>query len=118
MSFTQWAHLTLSLAALQRLDSSPDSRAVVDLPVLLDRLGEKLDVAAREEGVEESVFARLAGGVRAFREGVVGGRGERGDDGEGGGGLERVVVMAPQKGFFRNPRFWMDRIFTGVPGVD
>jgi hypothetical protein len=118
MSFTQWAHLTLSLAALQRLDSSPDSRAVVDLPVLLDRLGEKLDVAAREEGGEESVFARLAGGVRAFREGVVGGRGERGDDGEGGGGLERVVVMAPQKGFFRNPRFWMDRIFTGVPGVD
>jgi hypothetical protein len=118
MSFAQWAHLTLSLAALQRLDSRPESRAVVDLPLLLDRLGEKLDVAAREEGVEESVFARLAGGVRAFREGVVvrGSGREGGDDGEGGG--ERVVVMAPQKGYFRNPRFWMDRIFTGVPGVD
>jgi hypothetical protein len=117
MSFMQWAHLTLCLAALQRLDSSPDSRAVVDLPMLLDRVGEKLDVAAREEGGDESVFVRLAGGARAFREGVVVGRGEGGGDGEGEGALEGVV-MAPQKGYFMNPRFWMDHIFTGVPGVN
>ncbi|GAB1313416.1 hypothetical protein MFIFM68171_03626 [Madurella fahalii] len=81
ISFLQWAQLTRCVIVLHRLESLqfPDPRwnpaavrAVVDLPVLLGRIGEKLDMAAREVGEEagDDVFTRLAGGVRAFRERV------------------------------------------------
>lgn len=137
ISFAQWAQLTRCIVALHRLDTPPTQhavpdprwdaaavRTVVDLPVLLDAVGKKLEKAARdaeedklpaEEGV--GVFTRLLGGVRAFREVVVRGR-EAGSGSEGRSmdgsrddGVEGMGVLPPQKGYFVNPRFWLDQFF-------
>lgn len=143
ISFAQWAQLTRCIVALHRLDTPPTPqqqqqravpdprwdtaavRTVVDLPVLLDAVGKKLEVAARdaeedkllpeEEGA--GVFTRLLGGVRAFREVVVrereagSGSESRSVDGSRDDGVQGVSVLPPQKGYFVNPRFWLDQFF-------
>lgn len=74
ISFVQWAQLTRSVAVLSRLSTEIEDpswdraavRAVVDLPVLLDRVAEKLELAARMVGEHESqgALSRVACRVR------------------------------------------------------
>lgn len=72
---------------------------------------------------DEETFMKLVLGLRGFRERVVGERAGRGRAGgaaagrDGGEGVavgdveEERMVLAPQKGYFRNPRFWLDQIW-------
>jgi hypothetical protein len=93
--------------------SSQAVRGVVDLPLLLERMAGKLELAGREADEHGGgVFTRLAAGVRAFREGVVQGREGRGQREEVDAGGDGVVV--PQKGYFVNPRFWLNHLFARV----
>ena len=97
-------------------------RGAVDLPVLLGALGGRLEAAGREigEGLggggEGGGFMRLAGGVRGLRERVLRGR-ELDAAGAGAGvGMPEGegIVRGAQKGFFRNPRFWLNQFFTEI----
>ncbi|KAH6853168.1 hypothetical protein B0I37DRAFT_332998 [Chaetomium sp. MPI-CAGE-AT-0009] len=129
IAFPQWAQLTRCVAALRRFETIPDPRghaAGMDLVGLLDAFAEKLEGMAREAGevgfvAGQGTFTRLALGFRGLRERVL--RERAGPDGGGvGGGVAQAVgdaegegaVLAPQKGYFRNPRFWLDQIWSRV----
>lgn len=112
------------------------------LDTLVERLeemareaGEVVSVSGPVSGVpdeglrgvgEEGSFMKLALGLRGFRERVLRERAELGKprspatglDGGGGvdiGGVEGDgMVLAPQKGYFRNPRFWLNQIWDRV----
>lgn len=114
----------------------------MDLPVTLERVVEKLESMAREAGEvvvsngsgiadegplgEEGTFMALALGLRGLREKVLRERAgvdkpgvaTPGIDGVGGvsvGDTEgERMVLAPQKGYFSNPRFWLDQIWDRV----
>ncbi|EAQ93831.1 hypothetical protein CHGG_02066 [Chaetomium globosum CBS 148.51] len=101
----------------------------------LDEVVGRLEGMAREAGevvsggvgacgvADEEMFMKLVLGLRGFRERVVGERAGRGRAGgaaagrDGGEGVavgdveEERMVLAPQKGYFRNPRFWLDQIW-------
>ncbi|KAH6651343.1 hypothetical protein F5144DRAFT_639250 [Chaetomium tenue] len=142
ISFPQWAQLTRCITALHRFEAPdvrwPDgaAREVVDLVVLLDEVVGRLEVMAREAGevvsggvggvADEGTFIKLVLGLRGFRERVLRertGRGKAGGAGAGrdgsdgadvGGTQEEGMVLAPQKGYFRNSRFWLDQIWDRV----
>lgn len=77
ISFLQWAQLTRSLAVLHHLTATIKDQAwdrgavrtVIEMPVLLDRVVEKLELAAQAAGEHgsEAVFAQLARTMREFR---------------------------------------------------
>ncbi|XXG99354.1 hypothetical protein Hte_005691 [Hypoxylon texense] len=91
VSFVQWAQLARSLAVLHHLTATIEDpswdraavRAVVDTPVLLDQVAEKLGSAAAAAAAEygsggnddddDDVFIQLARTVRAFRAELTGG---------------------------------------------
>ncbi|KAK4039757.1 hypothetical protein C8A01DRAFT_16337 [Parachaetomium inaequale] len=114
-------------------------RGVVDLPVLLGGLVGRLEAAGREVGegpggggggAGSGGFMGLAGGVRRLRERVLRERvlrervlreregGEMGGAVGAGAGVGipegEGIVMGAQKGFFRNPRFWLNHFFTEI----
>jgi len=125
VSFIQWAQLARCVLVLNNLIALEDPgwnraavRALIDLPVLLGRMAEKLELAAAEAGEQESddVFTQLACGMRMFCSGIQGGEVEP----EHGGAREDMVdsggagddVVAAQKGYFRNPRLWLEQLFA------
>ncbi|XXG96003.1 hypothetical protein Hte_002280 [Hypoxylon texense] len=123
-SFVQWEQLVGCLVVLSDLDNIQDgrinpasARAVVDLPVLLDRVVEKLTLAAAEALEEEhgGTFALLASRVRAFRSSVRGSVVEAdrpGPDHVSGSGNSKAVPFRPSQGPFQNPKIWIDQLFA------
>ena len=135
ISFVQWAQVTHSVVILHHLDAVQDPswdlsavRGVVDLPIMLDQLTGKLKRAAAESGEQNpgDVFTQLATGIHKFRAGmrVAHDRDEGNEDfemdleaqAEDSNGINRnttgsVTQTGPQRGHFRNPRFWLDQIF-------
>ncbi|RYP73026.1 hypothetical protein DL771_003894 [Monosporascus sp. 5C6A] len=83
VSFLQWAQLARCVVVLNRLTTTIEEpawdrtavRAIIDVPVLLGRVAEKLELvaqAAGEQGCEE-VFTRLARTMREFCPDATGG---------------------------------------------
>ncbi|RYP09751.1 hypothetical protein DL764_001086 [Monosporascus ibericus] len=76
VSFLQWAQLARCLVVLNRLTTTIEEpawdrtavRAVMDVPVLLGRVAEKLELAAQAAGEQgcDDIFTRLARTMREF----------------------------------------------------
>jgi hypothetical protein len=118
LPFPQWAHLSGCIAVLHRLDNIRDlsstqahNRDLVDISIVLDCLANKLELASAEAGEQgpNNVFMQLAARVYVFNSGMP--RREAVD-----GPADDIVPVAPQKGYFRNPRFWLDQFFTETEG--
>ncbi|KAI1775396.1 hypothetical protein F4818DRAFT_48133 [Hypoxylon cercidicola] len=83
VSFLQWAQLAHSLGVMHHLTATIEDqawdraavRAVVDVPVLLDHVAERLELAAGSDndGDVDNVFAQLARTMRTFRTDITGG---------------------------------------------
>ena len=122
ISFLQWAQLAGCIAVLAQLErlhdpriNLPKARGIVDLPVLLDHIAEKLELAAGEgqEKHPDGVFTQLTAQIRTFRSTIQGSilEVERpGPDAVSGCGGRNVV--APRTGYLANSRFWMDQLFV------
>ncbi|KAJ9143342.1 C6 transcription factor [Pleurostoma richardsiae] len=82
VSFLQWAQLARCVMVLNHLTTTIEDpawdraavRAVIDIPVLLDRVAEKLELASQAAGEQrpDDVFAQLARTMREFRSDVTG----------------------------------------------
>ncbi|KAG8169464.1 hypothetical protein KVR01_000209 [Diaporthe batatas] len=130
IAFLQWEQLAGCVVVLSRLESLEDSRinraharSVIDLPVLLDAIAEKVESTADEAGEQGlgppgGVFTQLAAGMRAFRSHVQGFLVELSrpgpDEVSGCGGSN---VVQPLYGHLNTQgpasRFWMDQLFQG-----
>lgn len=128
IAFVQWEQLAGCVVVLSQLESLEDSRinraharSVIDLPILLDRIAEKLSLTAAEAGEQGlgppgGVFTQLAAGMRAFRSSIQGSMVELArpgpDEVSGCGGSNAVQ---PLQGHLNTEgpasRFWMDRLF-------
>ncbi|KAB5583594.1 hypothetical protein GE09DRAFT_305542 [Coniochaeta sp. 2T2.1] len=120
ISFLQWVQLTRCVAVLHHLHLLQDPgwnltaiRAVVDLSNLLHHILEKLDQAARKTGRQDgnNVFMLLAQGLRKFGSGIEGNRTSPDKRQPSATSADTSASLAPQKGYFRNPRFWMENYF-------
>lgn len=109
ISFVQWAQLADCLVVLRHLGDVRDeridrasARAVVDLPVLLDRVVERLTLTATEalEEEHEGTFTLLASRARAFRSSMQGST------------VEVDRPFRPSQGPFQNPKIWIDQLFA------
>jgi hypothetical protein len=130
ISFLQWEQLAGCIVILSQLESIEDprinrahARSVVDLPIVLDRIVEKLSQTAGEAGEQghvDGVFTQLAEGFRAFRTSIQTRAGQPVNQPGAGGGVsacEGSTTFAPEKGYFMNNRFWMDQLFVGSSRV-
>lgn len=123
ISILQWEQLAGCIVILSHLESLDDSRinrsharAVVDLPILLDRIAEKLSRTATDAGEQEpsSVFTQLASGIRGFRSSIKTSLEEPNQPGPGKvSGCGGSNALTYQRGYFINSKFWMDQLFTG-----
>ncbi|KAI1452135.1 hypothetical protein F4805DRAFT_463107 [Annulohypoxylon moriforme] len=124
ISFLQWEQLAGCVVILSHLESLRDSRinraharAVIDLPVLLDRIADKLSLTAAEALEQEpnGIFTQLASGIRAFRSNIQGSMVELERPGPADvSGCGGTNATPPQQGYFVNsgtPKFWMDQFF-------
>jgi hypothetical protein len=120
ISFIQWVQLTRCAVVLHHLTLLQDPgwdlsalRAIVDLPVLLNHMTEKLEETAREKGEDDydGVFIQLAQGVQRFSSGIEGSKAQSGQGAPGEVSAKTTANLAPQKGYFRNPRFWLENYF-------
>lgn len=98
------------------------ARSVVDLPVVLDRIVEKLSQMtgdAGEQGHVDGVFTQLAEGMRAFRASIQTGAGQPVNQPGAGGDVSACggsTTFIPAQGYFMNNRFWLDQLFVGSSG--
>lgn len=123
ISFLQWEQLAGCIIILSHLEAIEDSRtnraharAVVDLPVLLDRIAEKLSQTATDAREEEpdGVFTQLAAGIRAFRSSILPSLVEAAQPRPGqNSGCYGSNGASYQQGYFMNHKFWMEQFFIG-----
>ncbi|KAI1087104.1 hypothetical protein F5B19DRAFT_486980 [Rostrohypoxylon terebratum] len=112
ISFLQWEQLAGCVVILSHLESLRDSRinraharAVIDLPVLLDRIADKLSLTATEALEQETngIFTQLASGIRAFRSNIQGSMVELERPGPSDvSGCGGPNAAAPAQGYFVN----------------
>ncbi|KAG6361747.1 hypothetical protein INS49_009975 [Diaporthe citri] len=130
IAFLQWGQLAGCVVVLSQLEGLEDSRinraharSVIDLPLLLDRIAEKLELTAAHAGEQGlgppgGVFTQLAAGMRAFRSRIQGSLVELSrpspNEVSGCGGSNEVQ---PLQGHLNtqgpSSRFWMDQLFQG-----
>ncbi|KAI1171387.1 hypothetical protein F4777DRAFT_55533 [Nemania sp. FL0916] len=128
IAFLQWSQLAGCIVVLDELEKLEDARidraharAVIDLPVLLDRIAENLELTAIEAGEQDAgpsggVFAQLAVGIRDFRSCIQYSAVELTrpgpDEVSGCGGSN---AAQPLQGHLNtqgpNSRFWMNQLF-------
>ncbi|OTA64247.1 hypothetical protein K449DRAFT_464151 [Hypoxylon sp. EC38] len=112
ISFLQWEQLVGCVVILSHLEGLRDSRinraharAVIDLPVLLDRIADKLSLTAAEALEQEpnGIFTQLASGIRTFRSNIQGSMVELERPGPADvSGCGGTNAAAPQQGYFVN----------------
>ncbi|KAJ8128014.1 hypothetical protein O1611_g5623 [Lasiodiplodia mahajangana] len=107
ISFIQWGQLADCLVVLSHLDdilvnipNSAFSRGIIDSPVLLDRIIEKLTLTAEEalEEDNEGIFTLLAS--------------RNGGSGSDRNNQASVRPVRPSQGPFQNPQIWIDQLFA------
>ncbi|KAI0107274.1 hypothetical protein GGR51DRAFT_160910 [Nemania sp. FL0031] len=126
ISFIQWGQLLDCLVVLCHPDNSPvniinhSSPGIIDIPALLDRIIEKLTLAAVEALEEDngSTFTLLASHVGALRSRIPGliveanqpGLGDA--SGSSSNNPAPVRPFRPSQGPFQNPKIWIDQLFA------
>ncbi|KAI0377223.1 hypothetical protein F5Y04DRAFT_285168 [Hypomontagnella monticulosa] len=124
VSFIQWAQFARCIGTLHKLTELSEPgwdldavRALVDLPALLLRMAEKLEVASNEVGEQapDGVFNQLARGLRMIQSNYNNGNGGmppvEGEEGQAGAGVDVDAMSNGQEGLFLNPTLWWDQFF-------